>query len=398
MGQNPATKYTEEFRRETADYIISSGRPITECCKELGLNSKTVNTWVVKRRRELGGRRRPDRGPRRRAQAAQEEGARAGDGERVPEKSRGLLRQDPGVAERYLLMEAERADYPIGMIARLLGVSRSGFYDWLKRGRSDPWADARDAVMACWEASGGRFGARTVRVRLAARGMGLTLHRVRKLMRELGIRGVVQNARKVTTVPDPGAPGRPDLVRRRFRPPVPSTVLVGDITYPRTGRGWLYLAAVIDLATRMVVGWSMSERMTAGLAVAALEAAWARGYVAGGAIFHSDRGAQCTSRLMAERAEGHDVRLSVGRTGSCHDDAVAESFFATLKNEMYSLRPWATRAEARHAVVGFIETCYNRRRPHSTIGYQVPAERMAAFMERAERAFSEDEGAMPMAA
>lgn len=187
-------------------------------------------------------------------------------------------------------------------------------------------------------------------------------------------------------------------MRRRFDPPVPTTVLVGDITYPRTGRGWLYLAVVIDLATRMVVDWSMSERTTAGLAVAALEAAWARGHVAGGAIFHSDRGARCTSRLMAERAEGRGVRLSVGRTGSCHDDAVAESFFATLKNEMYSLRPWATRAEARHAVVGFIEACYNRRRPHSTIGYQVPAERMAAFMERAERAFSEDGGAMPMAA
>ena len=93
-------------------------------------------------------------------------------------------------------------------------------------------------------------------------------------------------------------------MRRRFDPPVPTTVLVGDITYPRTGRGWLYLAAVIDLATRMVVGWSMSERMTAGPAVAALEAAWARGYVAGGAIFHSDRGARYTSRLMAERAEG----------------------------------------------------------------------------------------------
>ena len=229
-------------------------------------------------------------------------------------------------------------------------------------------------------------------MRLAARGMGLTLYRVRKLMRELGIRGVVQNARKVTTAPDPGAPGRPDLVRRRFRPPVPTTVLVGDITYLRTGRGWLHLAVVIDLATRMVVGWSMSERMTAGLAVSALEMAHARGYVAGGAIFHSDRGSQYTSRLMAEWAASHDVRLSVGRTGSCHDNAVAESFFATLKNEMYSLRSWATRAEARHAVVEFIEAYYNRQRPHSTIGYQIPAERMEAFMSRMETALAGDEG------
>lgn len=289
-------------------------------------------------------------------------------------------------------MGAERASFPMGMMARLLGVSRSGFYDWVRRRRDDPWEAAREAVRACWEASCGRFGARSVRAVPAARGVRLTLYRVRRLMREPGMRGVVRNAGKATAVPDPDAPSRPNLVRRRFDPPVPTTVLVGDITYLRTGRGWLYLAVVIDLATRMVVGWSMSERMTAGLAVAALEAAWARGYVAGGAIFHSDRGAQYTSRLMAERAEGRGVRLSVGRTGSCHDNAVAESFFATLKNEMYSLRPWATRAEARRAVVGFIEACYNRRRPHSTIGYQVPVERMAAFMERAERAFSEDGG------
>ena len=298
-------------------------------------------------------------------------------------------------------MEAERADYPIGMMARLLGVSRSGFYDWLKRGRSDPWADARDAVMACWEASGGRFGARTARVRLAARGMGLTLYRVRKLMRELGIRGVVQNARKVTTVPDPGAPGRPDLVRRRFRPPVPTTVLVGDITYLRTGQGWLYLAVVIDLATRTVVGWSMSERMTAALAVSALEMARSRGYVAGGATSRSDRGSQYTSRALADWAAANDVRLSVGRTGSCHDNAVAESFFATLENEMYSLRSWAARDEARRAVFEYIEGYYNRQRPHSTIGYQIPAERMDAFMGRIEAALAGDGetgGEMPLAA
>ena len=295
-------------------------------------------------------------------------------------------------------MEAERANFPIGMMARLLGVSRSGFYDWAGRRRDDPREAAREAVRACWEASRGRFGARSVRAVLAAQGMRLALCRVRGLMRDLGIRGVVRSAGKAATVPDPDAPSRSDPVRRRFDPPVPTTVLVGDITYLRTGQGWLYLAVVIDLATRMVAGWSMSERMTAGPAVAALEAAWARGHVAGGAIFHSDRGAQYTSRPMAEWAAEHDVRLSVGRTGSRHDDAVAESFFATLKNETYSLRTWATRAEARHAVVGFIEAYCNRRRPHSTIGYQVPAERMAAFMERAERAFSEDEGAMPMAA
>ena len=205
-------------------------------------------------------------------------------------------------------------------------------------------------------------------------------------MRELGIRGIAPNSRKRTTIPDEGAPSRPDLVRRDFTSPVPTYKLVGDITYLKTREGWLYLATVIDLCTRMVVGWAVSERMTADLVVEALERAWRRGYVAGNAIFHSDRGSQYTSRLLARWAEGHDVRLSVGRTGSCHDNAVAESFFGTLKNEMYSLRRWATRSEARNAVIDYIERRYNRNRPHSTIDYKVPAEVMDAFFERTKSA------------
>ena len=183
-------------------------------------------------------------------------------------------------------------------------------------------------------------------------------------------------------MPGSGADGRPDLVGRDFESPVPTYKLVGDITYLRTGEGWLFLSTVIDLNTRMVVGWALSERMTADIVASALEAARSRGYVAEGAIFHSDRGAQYTSHLVAEWAAAHGVRLSVGRTGSCHDNAVAESFFATLKNEMYHRRSFPTRAEARRAVVGFIEGYYNRRRPHSTIGYRIPAQVMEEFFER----------------
>ena len=142
----------------------------------------------------------------------------------------------------------------------------------------------------------------------------------------------------------------------------------------RTGEGRLHLSAVIDLNARMVVGWSLSERMTADIVVRALESAKSRGYVAGNAIFHADRGAQYTSRLLAEWARANDVRLSCSRTGNCHDNAVAESFFATLKNEMCYRRSFPTRDSAKHAVIEFIEAYYNRRRPHSTIGYKVPAE------------------------
>ena len=185
-------------------------------------------------------------------------------------------------------MLAEKARFPVKDMARLLGVSRSGFYDWLSRGApEDDWADARRAVRRVWLESDRRFGFRFVH-RFLPDGMGLTLYRVRKIMRELGIRGCTPNSKKRTTVPDKDAEARPDLIGRDFTSPVPTYKLVGDITYLRTGQGWLYLATVIDLNTRMVVGWSLSERMTADIVVSALECAKGRGYVAENAIFHSD--------------------------------------------------------------------------------------------------------------
>lgn len=219
-----------------------------------------------------------------------------------------------------------------------------------------------------WLRSDGRFGARLARAALGREGMDLTLYRVRRIMAELGIRGVV---------------------RRNFCPAVPATVPCGDITHLGTGEGWLCLATVIDLCTRMVVGWAMGGRVTADLAVSALDMARRAGYVTEGAILNSGRESQHTSRELADWAHANDVRLSAGRAGSCRDNAVAEPLFATLRNETCSLRSWATRAEARAAVCGFIEGYYNRARPHPSIGCEVPAERMAAFMARCDAAISE---------
>lgn len=281
------------------------------------------------------------------------------------------------------------------MMARTLGASRSGFYPWPAGGcPEDDWSAEREAVRRVWLESDRRFGARFVKRFLPAEFSGLTLYRVRKLMRELGIRGCTPNAKKRTTIPDPNAKPRPDLVRRDFTGPVPTYKLVGDITCLRTGEGWLYLSTVIDLNTRMAVGWSLSERMTADIVVSALASAKSRGYVAGNAISRADRGSQHASRLLAEWARDNDVRLSCSRTVSCHNNAVAESFFATLKNETCYRRSFPTRDSAKHAVIEFIEAYYNRRRPHSTIGYKVPAEAMAAFFERTEP----KPESMPMAA
>ena len=302
-------------------------------------------------------------------------------------------------------MLAEKAEFSVAMMARVLGVSRSGFYRWLKAnpGGSDPWDELKEAISEVWEASRGRFGFRKVHAKLTGdprysdRFGGVTRYRVRKCMSELGIRGICPNASRTTTVPDEGAPRREDLVRRDFESPVPTTKLVGDITYLRTTAGFIYLATVIDLATRMVVGWAIADNMRAGLVVSAMEMAWSRGYVAGNAIFHSDRGSQYTSALFAAWAEAHDVRLSVGRTGSCHDNAVAESFFGTLKNEWLHHERLMDAETTKHLAIEFIESYYNRYRPHEAIGDRVPAEVMDEFFGRFEEAMAY-EPEVPLAA
>ena len=240
------------------------------------------------------------------------------------------------------------------------------------------WPAEREAVRRVRLEPDRRFGFRLVECFLPAEFSSLSPRRVR----ELGIRGCTPNVKKRTTIPDPNAKPRPDLVRRDFTSPVPTYKLVSDITCLRTSEGRLYLSAAIDLNTRMVVGRSLSERMTADIAASAPASAKSRGYVAGNAIFHTDRGAQHASKLLAEWARANDVRLSCSRTGSRHDNAVAESFFATLKNEMQCRRSFPTRESAKHAVVEFIEAHCNRRRPHSTIGYKMPAEAMGEFSER----------------
>jgi transposase InsO family protein len=282
-------------------------------------------------------------------------------------------------------MSAEKENFRLTMMARLLEVSRSGYYAWRRRHLcpgADEWGALKERVECLWRKSKHRHGVRRIHKDLLAEGAKASLYRVRRCMHELGIQGIQPRTSKRTTIPAADAASRPDLIRRDFTAAVPTTRLVGDITYLKTGEGWLYLAVVIDLCTRMVVGWSMQAHMRASLVIDALLMAKRLGYVALDAIFHSDRGSQYTSKELALFAKDNTVRLSVGRTGTCHDNAVAESFFSMLKNEMYHRQKFASRAEARAAVMEYIEIDYNRQRRHSSIDYQRPAEKMAAFFER----------------
>lgn len=290
-------------------------------------------------------------------------------------------------------MFAEKANYPIKMMARVLKVSRSGYYAWVKRlPTKDLFTDLKAEIERRWLDSKKVFGARSIHSRLRddpESDFAPTLYRIRKCMRELGICGIQTRASKKTTVTDPKAPFRPDLIKRDFTSPIPTYKLVGDITYLKTGEGWLYLATVIDLCTRMVVGWSLADHMRSELVIDALSMAHTRGYVAENGIFHSDLGSQYTSKAFSQFADSISVRLSVGRKGTCFDNSVAESFFSTLKNQMYHHYSFATRTKAKNAVVGFIEGFYNRKRPHSSIDYQIPAEKMDSFFERTKQSYCE---------
>lgn len=227
----------------------------------------------------------------------------------------------------------------------------------------------------------GFAGARSIFRDLQEQGITTTLYAVRKIMAEQRLFTKYRRAFKRTTIPADDVDVRQDLVRRRFYSPVPTTMLCGDITYLRTAQGWMYLATVIDLTTRMVVGWQLADRMTASLIIDALDMAHKKGLVAGNAIFHSDRGSQYTSNQFADYAASIDVRLSVGEVGVCWDNAVAESFFATLKlHQFFDRKQFETKRQARFETADWIETYYNRRRIHSATG-QIPAVAMNQFLK-----------------
>ncbi len=283
------------------------------------------------------------------------------------------------------MIDAEKATYPVVFMCRLLGVPRATFYAW--RGRADTATAARRRELAgqvrrVFDTSRGTYGCRRVAAALTRQGVACSVGLVADVMRELGLRACQPRAYKRTTVPGEQPVSTPDLIAREFTAAAPGTRLVGDITYLRTDDGWLYLATVIDLATRMVVGWQTADHMRTQLVTDALAMAKRHGHVRRDAIFHADRGSQYTSAEFAQFCTGINVRTSVGRTGVCWDNAAAESFFATLKNEMYHRSRFPSRARARFAVAEYIEVFYNRQRLHSTLGYRTPAEALIDHQTR----------------
>jgi putative transposase len=275
-------------------------------------------------------------------------------------------------------MHAEKSNFSIVRMARLLGVSRAGYYSWLTRAPSARAlrAERIEAKIAWFHGESDEVsGSPRILVDLREDGEVISRKTVAKSMRRLGLRGVCPRKWRTTTIVDHADAYPADAVARVWDTGVLNRIWVGDITYLRTWQGWLYLATVIDAHSRRVIGWAIAEHMRADLVEQALQMAIAmRGELPAKVVFHADRGTQYASAQIAGFAAEHGITRSMGRTGVCWDNAMAESFFATLKTEFYYRRIWPTQARAKIEVGAWIEDRYNRRRRHSALGQISPVQ------------------------
>ena len=276
---------------------------------------------------------------------------------------------------RFAFIAVEKAGFPVRLLCRVLGVSRAGFYAWHSRGPS-PHAHADERlgleIAAIHAESRQRYGSPRVHAELGDRGHRVGRKRVARLMRQRGLAGRRRRRFRATTDSRHAFPVAANVLARQFEQPTPDVAWVTDITYIPTGEGWLYLAVILDLCSRVVVGWAMSERITRELTLTALDMALIRRRPLHGLLHHSDRGSQYASGDYQAVLTDAGLVCSMSRRGNCWDNAVAESFFATIKVELVHDATWATRAVARAELFEYIEVFYNGQRRHSSLGYLSP--------------------------
>jgi putative transposase len=278
----------------------------------------------------------------------------------------------------FRFIAAKKAEHSIKTMCRVLGVSRSGFHAWQNRAPSArALEDERltERIRQIHTDNRRVYGSPRIHAELVlADGERIGRKRVERLMRQAGITGTVRKKRGRTTISVPGVRVCEDLVDRAFLASAPNRLWVADITYLRTWEGWLYLVAVQDVFSRRIVGWSMADHMRTELVTDALQMALAQRRPEPGLIWHSDQGSQFVSLAFGQRARAAGIAQSMGSRGDCYDNAVAESFFATLKKELIHGRSWPSKAELRTEVFEYIEVFFNRRRRHSTLGMLSPAD------------------------
>lgn len=274
--------------------------------------------------------------------------------------------------------------YGVKEMCRVFGVSRSRYYAQLDSGGSKRQREDQRLVVsikAAFDGSDRTYGAGRICRELREQGILVGKNRVWRLMKQHGLRVKTMRRFKVTTNSDHKRPVAPNLVRRNFTAPAPDRLWTGDITYIWTAEGWLYLAVILDVFSRRIVGWSMKRRMTDDLVITAFNNAVIRRGPSSGVVFHSDRGSQYCSKRFQSLVQGIGGIQSMSGTGSCYDNAITESFFGTMKREFVHHCSFESRSEAQSQIFRYIECFYNRRRRHSSIGYHAPEEYERLFVK-----------------
>jgi putative transposase len=276
---------------------------------------------------------------------------------------------------KYAFVDAHRAEFPVWLMCEVLAVSKSGYFDWTKRERSPRESRKNELVVKIERIHQGSrkiYGSPRIYKALKAMGEKCSRSTVERLMRENDIRSKVRKKFKATTDSNHALPVAPNLVKRDFTAKEPNRLWCTDITYLWTDEGWLYLAAIIDVFTRKIVGWAMNERMTQGLVLEALEMAVSHQKPDRGLMHHSDQGSQYAAHEYQRRLWRYGMTCSMSRRGQCWDNALMESFFHTLKTEHVYHERFTTRQQAKSSVFEWIEVFYNRQRMHSAIGFVSP--------------------------
>jgi putative transposase len=276
----------------------------------------------------------------------------------------------------FALVLARKAEYPVALMCRALSVSRSGYYTWEERSRAPQLEEAPLGVRIreIFDEHKRRYGAPRVHAQLRREGFKHSRKRVARIMRQRGLRARPQRRFCITTTSQHDLPIAPNKVARQFTVAAPNSVWAADITYIETGEGWLYLAVILDLATRAVVGWATSDSLHRDVCIRALRQALRVHKPPIGLLHHSDRGSQYASKEHRALLARSGIRASMSRAGDCWDNAVVESFFATLKKELIYRTRFSTRAEADADLAHYLDVYYNHKRVHSHLGYRTPRE------------------------
>ncbi|EJB4861150.1 IS3 family transposase [Salmonella enterica] len=374
-------RYPEEFKIEAVKQVVDRGHSVSSVATRLDITTHSLYVWIKK----YG----PDSSTNKEQSDAQaeirrlqKELKRVTDERDIFKKSRGVLRK--AVRLRYAFIRDNACCWPVRMLCRVLDVHPSGFYAWLQQPHSQRHqADLRltGQIKQFWLESGCVYGYRKIHLDLRDSGQQCGVNRVWRLMKRVGIKAQV-GYRSPRARKGEASIVSPNRLQRQFNPDAPDERWVTDITYIRTHEGWLYLAVVVDLFSRKVIGWSMQSRMTKDIVLNALLMAVWRRNPRRQVLVHSDQGSQYTSHEWQSFLKSHGLEGSMSRRGNCHDNAVAESFFQLLKRERIKKKIYGTREEARSDIFDYIEMFYNSKRRHGSSDQMSPTEYENQYYQR----------------